>query len=123
MSSDEALPRSERLSGRRQWQTVFEEGTRLSGRYAILWWRRCEGISRRAGFSAGRRAGPPVVRNKARRLLREAYRRMKHYVPNDCHLVLVARSGTAQAGYDEVVRDVKKLLGKAGLWSEHRQGP
>jgi ribonuclease P protein component len=121
MPPDESLPRSQRLSGRQEWQAVFADGTRLSGRYAILWWRRREGIGKKAGFSAGKRAGPPVVRNRARRLLREAYRRMKHNVPNDCHLVVVARSATAEAGYSEVAGELHKLLRKAGLWTEGRQ--
>lgn len=121
MSPDEGLPRSERLSGRQEWQAVFTDGTRLSGRYAILWWRRRERIGRKAGFSAGKRAGPPVVRNRARRLLREAYRRMKHSIPDDCHVVLIAQSATAEAGYHEVARELQKLLRRAGLWKEDRQ--
>jgi ribonuclease P protein component len=121
MSPDESLPRSERLSGRQEWQAVFDSGTRLSGRYAILWWRRHDRIGRKAGFSAGKRAGPPVVRNRARRLLREAYRRMKQNVPDDCHLVLVARSATAEAGYQEVARELQRLLKRAGLWTEYTE--
>jgi ribonuclease P protein component len=120
MSPDESLPRSERLSGREEWRTVFAEGARLSGRYAILWWRRQERIGRKAGFSAGKRAGPPVIRNRARRLLREAYRHMKQSIPDDCHVVLVARSGTAEAGYHEVARELRKLLRRAGLWAEEQ---
>ncbi len=118
MRADERLSRTERLQGRRPWQAVFREGNRLGGRCATLWWRRQEGLSRRAGFSAGQRAGPPVVRNRARRLLREAYRRVKRSIPCDCHLVFVARPGCAGAEYHEVVREMEHLLRKAGLWLE-----
>jgi ribonuclease P protein component len=116
--ADERLPRTERLHGRRQWQAVFREGNRLGGRCATLCWRRQEGLSRRAGFSAGQKAGPPVVRNRARRLLREAYRRIRRSIPCDCHLVFVARPGCAGAEYHEVAREMEHLLRRAGLWLE-----
>lgn len=59
----------------------------------LLWLRRSP--PRAAGFMAGRRLGGSVVRNRARRRLREAFRLEKHRAPaSGVRICLVARRGT-----------------------------
>jgi hypothetical protein len=41
---------------------------------------------------------------------------MKHNIPQDCHIVLVAKPGLGRAAYDDVVREIQGLLRRAGLW-------
>lgn len=65
---------------------------------------------------AGRRVGGAVVRNRAKRLMREAYRRNKGRVPaSGVHLVLVARKGCGEAAYVDVESTFLGLLERAGL--------
>lgn len=47
----------------------------------------------RLGLTATRKLGPAVVRNRARRLLREAYRHCRREFPQGHDLVVVARPG------------------------------
>jgi ribonuclease P protein component len=60
--------------------------------------------------------GNAVSRNRAKRLMREAYRHAKHRVPaRGVHLVLVARHGCAQSTAPAVARDLALLLTRAGF--------
>ena len=69
----------------------------------MLLWRREPG-PRAVGFAVGRRLGGSVVRNRARRRLREAYRRQRSLVPSDgIHLCFIARQGALTSPFDQLV--------------------
>lgn len=71
-------------------------------------------LSRKAGFVAGRRVGGAVIRNRAKRLLRECYRRHRGLVPfSGVHLVFVARAGCGDAAYADVEREMLTLIDRA----------
>ena len=65
----------------------------------------------RLGFTATRKIGGAVVRNRAKRRLREAARALAplHGRPG-CDYVFIARSGTAERPWDRLLDDVKSAL-------------
>ena len=69
----------------------------------------------RLGVVTGGRIGGAVVRNRARRLLRETFRLHQHDLAGPVDLVLVARPSIAGKGLAEVERDLLTTLRKAGL--------
>ncbi len=76
----------------------------------------------RFAFVAGRRVGNAVVRNRVKRLLREAVR---HHVDDieagwDC--MLIARNALADASYIEVETAVSELLTRANLLHQNGAG-
>jgi ribonuclease P protein component len=68
------------------------------------------------GIVAGRRVGNAVVRNRARRRIREALRLRYPAIAPGHDLVLVARPASATASWPEIERGVDVLLTRAGLW-------
>ncbi len=67
--------------------------------------------SARVGFTATRKIGSAVVRNRARRRLREAARAaMPDAAIPGCDYVLIARAGTVARPYPALVRDLKTAL-------------
>ena len=67
----------------------------------------------RLGVVASRKVGPAVARNRAKRLVREAFRRHPGAFPERLDVVIVVRPGThkaVQAEIDEEVRRVGPLL-------------
>ena len=65
----------------------------------------------RAGFTATKRVGGSVARNRARRRLREAVRRLLPQVGRPgSDYVFIARGGTTTRAWDRLLDDVKSAL-------------
>ncbi|MDH4207765.1 MAG: ribonuclease P protein component [Anaerolineae bacterium] len=69
----------------------------------------------RFGFSVSKRVGNSVVRNRTKRLLREAARARQNLIAPGHDLVFIARRPIAKAEYGEVDLAVEQLLKQAGL--------
>jgi ribonuclease P protein component len=71
-----ALPKRRRLHARAQFQKVYAEGQRYDGRLLAAFLRKNDLSEHRLGVTASTKAvGKSVERNRARRLLRELFRR------------------------------------------------
>ncbi len=66
-----------------------------------------------AAFVAGRRVGGAVLRNRARRILRAAWRELAPRVADGHDVVLVARATIAGSRTHELVSEVEGLLMRA----------
>ena len=69
----------------------------------------------RVGVAAGKTVGTAVVRNRAKRLLREAMRTMIPEIASDLDLILIARAGLASASLEDTRKAVQNLLQRAQL--------
>jgi len=73
----------------------------------------------RLGLTASRKVGNAVVRNRARRRLREAARQILPVFAAPGHdFVLVARGGTPDRPWLELLGDLTTGLKRLGLWRE-----
>ena len=76
MKVSEALPKRRRLRARADFQKVYAEGQRYDGRLLAAFLRRNDLAEQRLGVTASTKAiGKSVDRNRAKRLLRELFRR------------------------------------------------
>jgi len=76
-------------------RAVRQQGSRLDCGAFPVWWMARAGASAhpRACFVASSQAvGPAVLRNRAKRRMREIFRRHQHLLPPSCDLLFVARS-------------------------------
>jgi ribonuclease P protein component len=64
-------------------------------------------------FVAGRRVGGAVDRNRARRILRAAWREVAPEVGDEFDVALVARAGILATRTHELVTEVAELLARA----------
>ena len=77
----EAFPRACRVGARRDFRAAYEHGAKHHGRLVVVFARpRAEG-GLRLGLTATRKAGGAVVRNRARRRVREIFRRWAATAP------------------------------------------
>ena len=103
-----------RLVSRAEFSRVYREGRRFGGEILVLYVRPTES-ARRVGITAGRGLGGAVVRNRAKRRVREAYRRIEGRLQSTGDIVLVARSGVAAAGFTEIMREIEALCAAGRL--------
>jgi ribonuclease P protein component len=117
----QTFPKSEHLRYGYQFRRVYDNGCKFVGRLLVLYALNPEpGPSpakalRAVGFVSSRRVGGAVVRNRARRLLRETYRRYRQRLPSDVQMVLVARPAIADKKQAEVEAELQTLWKRAGL--------
>lgn len=77
----------------------------------------------RLGLTASRKVGNAVVRNRARRRLREAARLILPFHARPGHdLVLIARQDTAGRPWTDLIADLTAALKRLGLWRDHDGG-
>ncbi|HEY5208016.1 MAG TPA: ribonuclease P protein component [Stellaceae bacterium] len=71
----------------------------------------------RIGFTASRKVGIAVVRNRARRRLKAAVAASMpvHAVPGHDY-VLIARAGTVRRPFADLIGDIETGLKRLGLW-------
>lgn len=92
---------------------MLRRGKSYAGERVVLYLAPGEGETR-AAFLAGRRVGGAVERNRARRLLREAWKAARPRLRGGHLLVLAARSSIEGAKVQDVWGDVVDLLVRAG---------
>ncbi len=73
------------------------------------------GSPSRLGVVTGRKLGNAVVRNRARRLLRESYRLHQDQIQQPLDLVLVARSSIVGRKFAAVEKDFLEAIQRARL--------
>lgn len=72
----------------------------------------------RLGVVSSRKLGGAVQRNRARRLLREVYRRNRYRFNGPFDVVLVARPALLKAQWPDIEQDLLEIALKAGLIRE-----
>lgn len=70
----------------------------------------------RLGFCANKKQLGAVERNKARRLLREAYRSLADYIPLGYDIVFTLRPSEELPSYQQISEEMKKLLIKLQIF-------
>ena len=111
----QGLSRRQRLVRRAQFAECYRQGRKWVGTYMVLWLREGEDASLRLGVVSSRKVGGAVQRNRARRRLREAYRRQRQHFQGPFDVVLVARRPIGEARAAEVEEELTRLAMRAGL--------
>lgn len=114
------MKRYQRLRDGARFRQVREEGRSWAHPLLVLCILSNDLPYSRFGFTASRRVGKAVARNRARRLMREAARLHLQYIEVGWDLVFVARAPIAEASYQEVATACATLLRRARLWRQEQ---
>ena len=99
----------------REFERVFSCGKRAYGSLiCIRVAKTCEDGEARVAFVATKRLGNAVVRNRCKRVLREAAR-IESLPVEGYGIILFATPQTHNASLQDVSRELQRLLGKVGI--------
>jgi ribonuclease P protein component len=119
-------PKRSRLSRSSDFQRIYRQGSSTASRFLVLYSfkRQAEAGDEgpRLGLSVSKKLGGAVVRNRVKRLLREAVAASQEHLAEEYDLVLIARPQLLELIDREskgekglVGGAVQELLGRAGL--------
>jgi ribonuclease P protein component len=108
------FPKSDRILKRVEFRRVYEQGRRLHARYFTAFILPSQNERPRIGITATRKIGNAVERNRARRLLREAFRKNKWLVPAGVDIVINVKRPLVEAAYGDLEGDFIAFLERAG---------
>lgn len=111
------LQKQHRLTRRREFKTVFAGGRTYVHRLLILKvLRRRDEQPGRFGFVTSASVGNAVVRNRAKRLMRETIRLLGDTLRSSgTDIVIIGRPPARDATFAEISQAINELLRKAGL--------
>ncbi len=100
-----------------KYKRIFAEKRSVYGRTLVMWVTRGSDAGRRAGVVVSKRTFRRAVdRNRAKRLLREAFRLSRHQMSPDMDVILIARASIAGKKCQDVMRDVEAVCRRAKVW-------
>lgn len=111
------LSKEERIRRRREFLTVYQQGDKVPGKHVILYILKNNLPHCRVGITVSRKIGKSVVRNLAKRRLREVFRANKTVLPIGCDIVMNAKRSVGKAPYSELEEDFRRALQR---WQERQ---
>ncbi len=99
---------AERIRRRAEFQAIYARGTRLHSRYSTVFILSNEGAVGRLGIAATKKLGGAVQRNRAKRLIREVFRRNK--IANGFDVVVIPKRELLDASLNTLETDYRTLL-------------
>ena len=105
----ETLGKSQRLRTNREIREAYAQDRCHVARSFVLFFRAGEGADRRLGVVASRKIGNAVERARAKRRLRELFRRNRDAFRGTDDVVLVARRPVLRAPFGKLVEDIRRI--------------
>jgi ribonuclease P protein component len=115
---DRRFRRQQHIRQRSEFQEVYDRGRKHQGRHWLLFTLARAGQPTRLGIAATRKLGIAVVRNRAKRLVRELFRR--HPAPPGLDIVVVPRRSLLDAPFSSLEADYVATLARVHPDRERR---
>lgn len=117
------FPRDRRITSRRLFQRVRNQGKSFAGHFLVLGVLQDDHLADpvKVGYITTRRLGNAVTRNRVRRRLRGVLQRTGERLKPGYCLVLVARNRAAEATSEALEKEWKWLAHRAGIIQSSRK--
>ena len=109
---DERLRKADRVRKHREYEHVQRVGVRVSCAHVVLLLALRDAVSLpvRVGIIASRRAGNAVMRNRAKRQIREWFRRRKAALPGALDLLVILKPNVSELGRGGLGAELESAL-------------
>jgi ribonuclease P protein component len=108
--------RDARITRSSEYARIYGTGIKVPGKYLILFAARAGESGARVGITVSGKVGKAVERNRAKRRIREALKlELNEPTAPRSEMVFVARAAIKTATFEDIRKDIKKLIGKVPL--------
>lgn len=101
-----------RIRRQRDFERIFRRRCSVGSASLVLYVDHAGLDHPRLGLRVGKRIGPAVVRNREKRLLREAFRQAQHSLPALDMVIVLRRAGGTLAEYAEAMTALAAAAGR-----------
>jgi len=102
----ETFPREHRVCRRSEYLSIQAQGIRVASSHYIFIISENTLGKERLGLIISKKVGNAVARNRAKRLLREVFRRNQACFPPGCDTVVIGKKGANQLTYEQALREI-----------------
>ena len=95
--------------------SIYKRGKSIGDRYVVLFYRQNGLGYNRTAFLASKKVGNSVIRNRAKRLMKESYRNCVSTVKTGFDIIVIARNTIIGKKQPEVEKSLASALKRADL--------
>ena len=113
------LPRNRIIKARKDFLRVYNDGLSVNGRFVKMFYLQSEpNRDFLFGITTTRKIGKAVVRNRSRRLVKEAIRKRLKWLKKGFLAVFVVKRNFVGRSYEEIEQDLENVMRRAGLFQD-----
>ena len=109
------MDKENKIKKRKQFNFIFNNGNAVHSKTLTLVFTKSKNKTYKVGFSASKKIGNSVARNRARRRMREAARKNDQFFDKNLCYIFVAKEAINNAEFENIVQDIHFLINKANL--------
>lgn len=103
------------LKENKDFRRLYYRGKSKASPCLVTYIMKSRGNEIRIGITSGKKIGGAVERNRARRVIRAAFRELSGRISYGCDIVFVARTRTTFVKMQEVLKDMERALDELGV--------
>jgi ribonuclease P protein component len=107
------FPDAVRMKSPEDFQRVYDRKKSVSDAILVIYAAANQLSHPRVGLSVSKKVGNAVIRNRHKRLFREAFRLMQHELPPGFDFILIARPGKTPPELKQVQESLRRLTADA----------
>ena len=112
------MKRAFTLKKNHEFRRLYQKGASAQSSCMVLYCKKNRLDHNRLGITVSVKLGGAVVRNRARRRLREVYRLAAPHMKKGYDFVLVARSKAVDGSFSAMQESFERLCKKLGVWED-----
>ena len=116
------MKKTQPLKLNKDFRRLYSRGRSAAGGFVVVYCMRSRRPFPRAGFTVSKSVGKAVVRNRAKRLMRESYRLLEDRLTENADMVIVARNRAAGRSFAQISKDLEYVMNSLGLICRANEG-